>query len=220
MSETSSYHEPSAKETAAVQPAEGYVKYTADHKTAPAVEPPRWKELNEARTGLYDLGLIGALPNGVGFGNVSIRVRGDEFLISGTATGGSRVLTPREYCMVNSFSIEENRVTTSGPIRASAESMSHGAVYRSCPSVMCVIHIHSRKIFDAMLGDGSIATPPEAAYGTPEMALAIASLVKEAGARCGVMVLAGHDEGALAYGESVEEALDLTRELYNKYGRS
>ncbi|MDR2742681.1 MAG: class II aldolase/adducin family protein [Treponema sp.] len=203
---------------------EGYVKYMADHWSVPAVEPPFWKELNEARTRLYDLGLIGVLPNGVGFGNVSVRVQGGEFLISGTATGGSRVLTSHEYCMVKSFNLEENRVTTAGPVRASSESMSHGAVYRFCASAICVIHVHSRKIFDAMLGDGSLSTPPEAAYGTPELALAIASLVKDreagGGAGQGVMVLAGHDEGVLSYGTSVREALDLILGLYGKYADS
>lgn len=201
--------------TAPFRSEEGYVKYVADHKTAPAVEPPRWKELNEARVRLYDLGLIGVLPSGVGFGNVSVRVQGDEFLISGTATGDRRVLTPQEYCLVKSFNIEENRVTTLGPVRASSESMSHGAVYRSRTSVMCVIHIHSRKIFDAMIAGGSVSTPPEAAYGTPEMALAIASRVTERSADQGVMVLAGHDEGALSYGSSVQEALDLILDLYD-----
>jgi hypothetical protein len=203
--------------TSPFRPEEGYVKYTADHRTTAAVEPPLWKELNGARTRLYDLGLIGSLPNGVGFGNVSVRVRGDEFLISGTATGARRILSSGEYCMVNSFNIEENRVTTSGPVRASAESMSHGAVYRVCASVMCVIHVHSRKIFDAMLSGGYVSTPPEAAYGSPELALAISSLVAETGASCGVMVLAGHDEGVLSYGVSVQEALDLILDLYTHY---
>ncbi|MDR0760735.1 MAG: class II aldolase/adducin family protein [Treponema sp.] len=205
------------KGTASSRPEEGYVKYVADHKTGPAMELPRWKELNEARTRLYDTGLIGVLPNGVGFGNVSVRTAGDEFLISGTATGDRRVLTPLEYCLVQSFNIEENRVTTRGPVRASSESMSHGAVYRSRASVMCVIHVHSRKIFDAMIAGGSVSTPPEAAYGTPEMALAIASRVAERSVDCGIMVLAGHDEGVLSYGVSVHDALDLILNLYDTY---
>ncbi|MDR0377111.1 MAG: class II aldolase/adducin family protein [Spirochaetaceae bacterium] len=192
---------------------EGYVKYIADHRTAPAVEPPLWRELNEARTCLYDRGLIGALPNGIGFGNVSVRVTGEEFLISGTATGDCRVLTAHEYCVVTSFNLEENRVTTSGPVRASSESMSHGAVYRSRASVMCVIHVHSRKIFDRLLSGGCISTPPEAAYGSPEMALAISTLAAAGRENRGVIVLAGHDEGVLSYGVSVREALNLILEL-------
>jgi ribulose-5-phosphate 4-epimerase/fuculose-1-phosphate aldolase len=111
--------------------------------------------------------------------------------------------------MVNSFNLEENRVSTAGPVRASAETMSHGAVYRSCPAASCVIHIHSRKIFDAMLRDKYPATPLEAAYGTPEMARAIAACVREQSGAQGVIALAGHDEGVLAYGVTVKEALDL-----------
>jgi hypothetical protein len=82
---------------------------------------------------------------------------------------------------------------------------------------MCVIHVHGRKIFDAMLAGGSVSTPPEAAYGTPEMALAIASRVAEGGSSRGVMVLAGHAEGVLSYGASVREALDLILGLYAQY---
>ncbi|MDR1411258.1 MAG: class II aldolase/adducin family protein [Spirochaetaceae bacterium] len=198
---------------------EGYVKYTAEHTPAAAVAAgvPGWKELDEGRTGLYDLGLVGALPNGVGFGNTSVRMNNGEFLISGTATGGRRALGPDGYCVVSAFDIEKNRVSSRGPVKASAESMSHGAVYLACPSALSVIHIHSRKIFDAMLRDGYPRTPADAPYGTPEMARAIIACVKEQGRSRGLIVMAGHDEGVIAYGESVKEALDLVLGLCHKY---
>jgi ribulose-5-phosphate 4-epimerase/fuculose-1-phosphate aldolase len=198
---------------------EGYVKYTAEHTPAAAMaaEVPGWKELDEGRTRLYDLGLIGALPGGVGFGNTSVRMGDGIFLISGTATGGRRTLGADGYCAVKAFDIEKNRVASFGPVRASAESMSHGAVYLACPSARSVIHIHSRKIFDAMLRDGYPRTSVDALYGTPEMARAIAACVKEQGASRGLIVMEGHDEGVIAYGESVKEALDLILELYHKY---
>jgi ribulose-5-phosphate 4-epimerase/fuculose-1-phosphate aldolase len=198
---------------------EGYVKYTADHTEAPAAvaEIPLWKELDEARTRLYDCGLIGALSNGVGFGNVSVKVKDGEFLVSGTATGNRRVLGSEGYCMVTAFDIDENRVTTSGPVKASAESMSHGAIYRACLSARVVIHIHSRKIFDGMLRDNYPRTPADAPYGTPEMARAIIACVKERGEVPGVIVMAGHDEGVIAWGASVKETLDLVLDLYHKY---
>ena len=198
---------------------EGYVKYSADHTDAPvtAAEFPHWEELDEARTRLYDLGLVGALPNGVGFGNVSIRTKDEEFLVSGTATGGRRILGSGGYCMVTAFNIEKNTVTSSGPVKASAESMSHGAIYRACPAARAVIHIHSRKIFDGMLRDNYPRTPADVPYGTPEMARAIIACVKEQGESPGVIVMAGHDEGVIAYGASVREALDPLLELYYKY---
>jgi ribulose-5-phosphate 4-epimerase/fuculose-1-phosphate aldolase len=197
---------------------EGYVKYSADYTEAPPpAELPLWKELDEGRTRLYDIGLIGALPGGVGFGNVSIRVKGGAFLISGTATGNRRVLGPEGYCMVTAFDIEKNRVTSSGPVKASAESMSHGAIYSACPAARAVIHIHSRKIFDGMLRDSYPRTPADASYGTPEMARAIIACVNERGESPGVIVMAGHDEGVIAYGASVKEALNPVLELYYKY---
>ena len=196
---------------------EGYVKYTADHRTAPVTDAPHWAELNEARTRLYKLGLIGMNNEGIGFGNVSIRSHENEFIISGTATGGIPVLSLDKYCLVNFFDLKENRVVTSGLIQASAESMTHGAVYQSCSEANCVIQIHSKKIFDAMISDNYLSTPKDAEYGTPEIALAIGECVKNDSKNEGQIVLKGHDEGVITYGYSVEKAFNLVLALYNKY---
>jgi hypothetical protein len=196
---------------------EGYVKYRAEHRYTPAIEPPHWQELNEARTGLHDQGLIGVLPNGIGYGNVSIRVREDQFLISGTATGAARVLSPDQYCLVVSFDIAKNRVESAGPVQASSESMTHGAIYRASALAHCVIHIHSKHIWDAMLRK-YCSTPDDAAYGTPEMAWAIIACVKPPGKnREGVIVLGGHEDGVIAYGASAPRTAELIGELYGKY---
>jgi methylthioribose-1-phosphate isomerase len=197
---------------------EGYVKYTAVHTPAPAIEAPHWAELNKARTQLHHLGLVGVTPQGIGFGNVSIRFQGEEFLISGTATGASPELTPAEYCLVNSFDLAQNRIVSKGPVQASSEAMTHGAVYRSCSGANCVMHIHFGAIFNGMIRDGCPATAKNAAYGTPEIALALAQCVQELGANEGAVVLVGHDEGVIVWGSTVERALQLIQSLHNKYG--
>jgi ribulose-5-phosphate 4-epimerase/fuculose-1-phosphate aldolase len=197
---------------------EGYVKYTAEHTIATPIEAPHWTELNDARTRLHKLGLIGVNSGGIGFGNLSIRYHGDEFLISGTATGALPELSSGEYCLIKSFDLIQNRVVTEGPVQASSESMTHGAVYQSFASVNCVIHIHSRSIFDGMIRDRYSATPENAAFGTPEIALAIRKCVSEINENEGVIVLAGHDEGVIAYGPSVEKALNLILKLNFQYG--
>jgi ribulose-5-phosphate 4-epimerase/fuculose-1-phosphate aldolase len=208
---------------------EGYVKYTVEHTMAPAIETPYWAKtplwaetpywafLNQARTKLREMGLIGANSSGIGFGNLSVRVSGDQFLISGTATGAVPVLGPDGYCLIISFDVEKNRVVSTGPVKPSSEAMTHGVVYRSCPAANCVIHIHSRAIFDGMIRDNCPATPKTAAYGTPEIALAIGRCVKEAAKNEGCIALAGHDEGGIVYGPTVERALSLIEELYGKY---
>jgi ribulose-5-phosphate 4-epimerase/fuculose-1-phosphate aldolase len=200
---------------------EGYVKYAARHTNAPAIEVPHeiphWTELNEARTKLHKLGLVGINPAGIGFGNLSIRFRGDEFLISGTATGAAEVLTLAQYCLVCSVDIERNQIVSTGPVQASSEAMTHGVIYRSCPGAHCVIHVHSRAVFDGMLRDKCPATPENAAYGTPEIALAIGKCAAELGGNEGSIALAGHDEGVISYGPTVERAFALISDLYKKY---
>jgi hypothetical protein len=235
---------------------EGYVKYTARHSSAPPLKPEGWETLNDIRTSLHDLRLVGVYPDGIGFGNVSQRTAGKglrlfqnfnfetptldlkgksgpltafskslfktnrvlkqaQFVISGTATGVKRVLAPNEYCLVTAIDIPGNRVWSRGPIQASSESMTHGAIYDACPGVNCVIHIHSRGIFDGMIRDKSPSTPPDVSNGTPEMARAVIACVR--GRTEGMVVLTGHDQGIISYGPSPEKAFDFIRELYNKY---
>lgn len=196
---------------------EGYVKYTAEHKNAAARQYSLWEELNNARSRLRLLNLIGITPAGIGFGNLSIRTNGDEFLITGTATGAAKELGPDGYCLVRSFDLEKNSVITEGPVKASSESMTHGAIYRACPAANCVIHIHSRPIFDAMLRDTFPSTPPDAEYGTPEIALAICKLVESMKSSEGTIVLAGHDEGVIAFGPTIETALKLILDLNSRF---
>jgi ribulose-5-phosphate 4-epimerase/fuculose-1-phosphate aldolase len=198
--------------------AEGYVKYTAEHTMAPAIETPHWEELNHARTKLHEMGLIGATSNGIGFGNLSVRVKDGQFLISGTATGVLPILNPGCYCLVTSFDVDDNRVVSTGPVKPSSETMTHGVIYRSCPGANCVIHIHSRVIFDGMIRNSRPATPESAAYGTPDIARAIEELVcHDSGKNEGSIILAGHDEGVIIYGPTVERAFSLIEELYKKY---
>lgn len=201
---------------------EGYVKYSANHTMAQIPEVSKLKKiikLNDVRTKLYIIGLIGVYENGIGFGNVSVRLKrhSNEFLISGTATGGKSTLDiEKDYCLVTGFDIERNCVESCGLIQASSESMTHGAVYQSCPKANCVIHIHSKEIFEGMIRDKYPATPKEAAYGTPAIATAITRCVKDIGSE-GQIVLLGHEEGVIAYGASVERTCGLVVELYGRY---
>lgn len=196
--------------TPSVQPPdEGYVKYHAKYTKAPALNHILLKEIDATRTELHALGLIGIYPNGIGFGNLSFRVNGNIFIISGSATGGKRILGESGYCMVTAFDVDKNLVECEGPIQASSEAMTHGAVYAENPDVQCVIHVHSRALFDRLLARDWPHTPKDAAYGTPAMAKAIAELVRATHGSQAVFVLAGHDEGIVAYGPSIEKTKQL-----------
>lgn len=194
---------------------EGYVKFTAHLTETDLPDCPEIRRLNEVRTELHELGLIGVLPDGIGYGNLSMRSAGDErFVISGTATGAERELPLDAYCQIDSFNVETNEVWCTGRVKASSETMSHGAVYQANEGIRCVIHVHSRELFEFMLDGHFSKTPEEAAYGTSELAEEIRKLVESVGKAQGVFVLAGHADGVMAYGPNIEAARDVLLELY------
>ena len=83
---------------------EGYIKYRCFWHKVPAIAQAQIVELNQWRTKLYQLGLIGEYDNGIGFGNISIRLtHSSQLIISGTQTGGIANLTAQHYTKVTDF---------------------------------------------------------------------------------------------------------------------
>ncbi len=211
------------------EPTEGVVKYHAHHtngiveerlRSLPAARRDaallamrRFPELDAARTILHDAGLIGVSPSGIGYGNISLRLDGTLFLISGSATGANRMLGRDGYSLVESFDPASNTVRSFGPVQASSESMTHGAVYRAVPAAQCTIHIHSASLFATLLAKDAPHTPKSAAYGTPALSRAVAMLAASLPASGSVFVTAGHADGLIAYGETIEAALNAILNL-------
>ena len=199
---------------------EGVVKYHAIHHDGHAPSHPLLYELDQARTYLFDLDLVGVYPDGIGYGNVSIRHE-SGCIISGTSTGAARILGANGYCYVRNFDIVTNSVYTEGSIQASSESMTHCTIYQANPAIKCVLHIHNFKLWQKLLGQGYPSTPAQIPYGTPEMAQAMASLVKNTASSSSLLVMAGHEEGIVAYGQSINLALNqiqtvLSSSSFNK----
>ena len=182
---------------------DGYIKYTSERCDGRVPWSKNLDALNWSRTELFDLGLIGVYANGIGFGNLSVRTVADQFVITGSATGASRVLRPEQFSLVEAFSPERNMVRSRGSLHASSESLTHGALYQGHPGVNCVIHVHSRLLFDQLLLQGCSATPAAVPYGTPAMAQAVQRLVGAQPKIPDLFVMAGHDEGIIAYGADV-----------------
>jgi L-ribulose-5-phosphate 4-epimerase len=161
--------------------------------------------LNKWRNKLYHLGLIGCYPGNIGYGNISIR-SGSGFIITGSATGCSENLLKDHYVRVDHYDFLTNEIHCSGKIKASAESLTHAAVYEARPEVMAVIHIHNLDLWDKY--KGLMPTSPEnAEYGTPEIALAVRSLClndKITGNE--VIIMGGHKEGIIAFGSDLDVA--------------
>ncbi len=196
---------------------DGYIKYRSERRDGTVAPSAELDELNCARTSLFDRKLIGVYPNGVGFGNLSVRTQGRLFVVTASATGGMRTLAKEHYCLVEEFSTVENRVQSMGPLPASSEAMTHGAIYAAHAAVQCVMHVHSRPMFDYWMSQGQLSTPANIPYGTPAMAQAVSALVVAQPGLPVLFAMAGHDEGMVAYGADVASTLYL---LLNELNRS
>lgn len=190
------------------QPDDGYIKFTCCLTTKRIVIPSElFTPLNYWREELWIKCLIGAYPDGVGYGNISVRLpRTDKFYISGTATGGIPELDQIHYPLVERCDATLNTVWCTGLIKASAESMSHAAIYSANPEVGAVVHIHNLQLWQKYLNILP-TTSKDIKYGTPEMAteiLKIMALPETLNKK--IIVMGGHKEGLISFGSTVEEA--------------
>ena len=198
---------------------EGYIKFSFAHEAAPPPAHPRLHDLMRIRDDLHEWELIGVLPGGIGYGNVSARIEGTpKFIITGSGTGLKFPIEPMHFCEVLAFDVDRNRVVCRGPLPASSESMSHGAIYAARPEANAVIHIHDRAMFRMLIKEGAPQTPAGAAFGTPEMAHAVGRLAATL-PPVAVLVMAGHEDGLIAYGPNPQSARDALWDIYSRSRR-
>ena len=189
---------------------EGYVKYRSHWQEAPAQKAPEATLLVRWRRPLYDAGLIGVLEDsGIGYGNISHRIGDtDRFLISGTQTGHLDALTEAHFAEVVDYDLEANSVTARGPVAPSSEAMTHAAIYQLDHSIRAVVHVHHHEMW-LRFRDVLPTTDAEVRYGTPDMAHEFRRLyAKTDFASRGLAVMAGHEDGIVGIGVSMQEATE------------
>jgi ribulose-5-phosphate 4-epimerase/fuculose-1-phosphate aldolase len=195
---------------------EGYVKYRSHWTPAPASNTAVAAELERWRKPLHEAGLIGHYADlGIGFGNLSMRC-GDtgQFLISGTQTGKITTSTPEHYALVTAYDIDGNSVWCSGPVHASSEAMTHAAIYELDPHINAIVHVHSSLLWNRYR-DQLPTTGADVPYGTPEMAREFARLYATTDFPAKrIAVMAGHDDGLISFGSSLEEAATTMLDLH------
>jgi len=187
---------------------DGYIKFNCHLTTEKLVIPAElYIPLNHWREELWLECFIGAYPDGIGYGNISVRMpQSNQFYISGTATGGIPELDQIHYPLVERCDTAQNAIWCRGLIKASAESMSHSAIYNASPETGAVVHIHNRELWQKYL-DILPTTNKNVEYGTPEMAYEIDRIMMSPETlRKKVFVMGGHEEGIIAFGKTVEEA--------------
>jgi ribulose-5-phosphate 4-epimerase/fuculose-1-phosphate aldolase len=187
---------------------EGYIKYESYWTPGPATHVSAARDLDRWRRPLFEARLIGEYEeHGIGYGNLSVRRGSSElFLISGTQTGHLPVTDESNYSLVTDCDIRGNVVRCSGPVQASSEAMTHASIYALGDAIGAVVHAHSAELWRRYMGELP-TTNPEIAYGTPDMAKEIDRLYRMAGFReSGIAVLAGHEDGLISFGTTLEEA--------------
>ena len=188
-----------------------YIKFNCT-RAAGAPSAAQTSDLLRVRRKLHARKWIGVTPDDIGYGNLSRRVgRTVRFLISGTGTGKRAKLTARDFVFVDRYDLARNRVWCRGALDASAESMTHAAVYEADPRIKAVIHAHDRALWDRLLQTDLPCTPKEAEYGTPAIARAMRKAVKGMKRTSGVVVMGGHEEGLIAFGRTLDEAWEALK---------
>jgi len=197
---------------------ESYIKFNLDwNETEPLIPAEEFNVMSTWREVLYNLEMIGADSQGIGFGNISVRKdRTRNFFITGSATGSITTLGEEHYSLVTGYDIISNSVSCRGPVKASAESMSHAVVYSTLPEMNAVIHIHHQVFWNNLL-DKVPATPESIEYGTPGMALAIQELLGQAEVlERRVIIMKGHPDGILFFGRHLDEAGAFVLSYFNE----
>lgn len=197
---------------------EGIVKFNCYwSQSGPVISDEQYEIINHWREVLFNLDLIGAYENGVGFGNISIRIGAtNQFIITGSSTGDIPELEPGHYVKVSSYNIEENAVMCSGPLKASSESLTHAAIYTADPGTSAIIHVHSGRLWEE-LKDKVPTTDPAIEYGTPGMAREMIRIFSSPEVfEKRIIVMAGDKGGLITFGNDLDEAANLLFEYYNK----
>lgn len=192
---------------------EGYIKFQCHWNEEPhqldSESESALDELISFRQKFYELNLIGAYPDGIGFGNISKILSNGEMLISGSATGNYKDATAEHFSRVTECRINSNEVFCKGPVIASSESMTHQMIYQLSEDIKVVVHVHHPELWEQY--KFKIPTTGEdVPYGTPDMANEILRLYrvdKLKQTKC--LAMAGHEEGLIAFGKDFEEVYQL-----------
>lgn len=190
---------------------DGIIKFQYNWKKEELKTNENLEELIKYRDLAHKKGFIGIYEDGIGYGNISKRVK-SGFLISGSATGSIAQSSPNHYSMVDQWSIENNKIWCNGPIAASSESLTHAVIYKELPKINAILHIHHLPLWKRYY-HSLPSTCSHIPYGTTDMASAVKFLVRNQQEDEGVFLMKGHEEGLVAYAKDMETVFQIFEDL-------
>jgi len=190
---------------------EGVIKFQLDFSQRTVLTTADVLEINSWRTIMLQLGMLGQTPtryDNYGFGNISQRFGSDnQFIISGTQTGGIANMAANDYALVTACQPQQNQIAASGATQPSSEAMTHGQLYQLSNNINFVIHAHCPQIWQLASKLGLPQTRADVPYGTVAMADEVARLFAETNVlQQGIFTMAGHEDGVVAFGCNAEQA--------------
>ncbi|MBZ9613777.1 class II aldolase/adducin family protein [Rheinheimera maricola] len=200
---------------------EGVIKFQLDFSQQPALSATDVVEISSWRAIMLQLGMLGQTPqryDNYGFGNISQRFGAqNQFIISGTQTGGISNMTAADYALVTDCQPQQNRIAAAGETKPSSEAMTHGQLYQLSADINFVIHAHSPHIWQHASALSLAQTRAEVPYGTVAMADEVARLFADTKVLLqGIFTMAGHEDGVVAFGQSAEQAAQRLIGCYAK----
>ena len=91
---------------------------------------------------LDDIGLVDSYPSGGSNGNVSYRINGNSFLITGTQLATKRDLSPDDFTIVHGYDNEKKEVPYTGKVKPSSETIFHSFYIVKFPIIEGIVHGH------------------------------------------------------------------------------
>lgn len=194
---------------------EGYIKFNFKLTAQEISHDELFRKIIEARQILYQKKLLGAYQDGIGYGNLSLRLPGsNQFIISSSGSGNLEIVDKRHFVLIKDFNIDQNFVNAEGLNNPSSESLTHAACYLANSAISVVIHTHSAQIWNSKKNIWP-TTGQSVPYGTPQMAYEVSRVIKNDQSLVeGRLVMAGHTDGVIFYADNLKNCLELALGSY------
>lgn len=165
---------------------------------------------------LHKMGMLGFYEDHqVSYGNLSHKDESTgKIFVSSTDTGRLKELENENICQLVEVEVENNLVRYLGDNPPSSESMTHYFCYQTYDSFSWIAHIHHKPIWNYYLENNLPAISENVAYGTPEMAKEMKSLLgnhieTDPDLSSFSLAMAGHEDGVIYCTKKADECLNL-----------
>ncbi|HNW70912.1 MAG TPA: class II aldolase/adducin family protein [Bacteroidales bacterium] len=143
-----------------------------------APQNPLLEELKKWCSIFHEKGLAPPYPGG-SYGNLSFRIQGHMFMITGTCIGLKNTLDDSCFTEVVSCDPEKKEISVKGSRAPSSESFMHDLIYRNRPDVHAVFHGHNALITQHAAALGIPETLEKTSYGTVELAESVLKILDQ-----------------------------------------